>query len=86
MFDKSLPKMLIEAVNTTAVAVAIPVCLLLFLVLGRLMVAYQVAKSPGIRAASIGDNPFSGTWLSHSNLKKRAENTGLEDTKVLMPC
>lgn len=53
--------MLMEAVNTSAVAVAIPVCLLLFLVLGRLMVAYKVAKSPGIRAASIGDNPFSGT-------------------------
>lgn len=53
--------MLIEAVNPSTVAVAIPVGLFLFFLLGRLTVAYKVSRSPGIRAASIGDNLFSST-------------------------
>ncbi|OAQ95714.1 hypothetical protein LLEC1_04041, partial [Akanthomyces lecanii] len=56
--------MLIEAFNTSTVAVAGAACLLLLLVLGRLIVEYKVAKSPGIRAASIGEHPFSGRKIT----------------------
>ncbi len=59
--------MLISAVNTTTLAAAVPVVLFLVLILNRLTVAYKVAKSPGIRAGSIADNPISGTYISHSN-------------------
>ncbi|KAF1732997.1 Cytochrome P450 52A13 [Beauveria bassiana] len=60
--------MLIEAVNTTTVALAIPVCLLLFVIVNWLTVAYKVAKSSGVRAPSIGDNPISVKYQNQNRL------------------
>lgn len=55
--------MLISSVGATTLTWAVPVSLFLIYVVNRLVLLYRLARAPGIRAASIGENPISGAFF-----------------------